>query len=60
MKSQQLDIFRNRAPTPADWMAAAESARSNPYESPADAERRARYYEQQAQQMTTTHQGSNA
>lgn len=50
MKSQQLDIFRHRQPAATDWLAAAEAARRNPYESPADAERRARYYEEQAQQ----------
>ncbi len=45
---QQLDILRHRDPTPAEWLAAAEAARSNPYEAPDAAERRARYYEEQA------------
>jgi hypothetical protein len=46
--NEQLDWIRNREPTPADWMAAAEAARRNPYEAPDAAERRARYYEEQA------------
>lgn len=56
MKSQQMDIFRHRQPAATDWLAAAEAARRNPYESPADAERRARYYEEQASLHRTTNQ----
>ncbi len=44
----QLDIFRNRQPTAQDWMTAARRARENPWETPEAAERRARYYEEQA------------
>lgn len=45
-----MDIFRNRQPAATDWLAAAEAARRNPYESPDDAERRARYYEDKARE----------
>lgn len=52
----QMDIFKDRKPTRREWLEAAEAARRNPFETPDAAERRARYYEQQARNH---HQGSN-
>lgn len=47
--STQLDLYRHGDRGMADaYPTAAEVARMNPFESPADAERRARFYEQQA------------
>lgn len=50
MKEQQLDIFRNRQWTAAEWRAAAETARIDPYWTPEQGEQRARYYEQKAKE----------
>ena len=45
-------IFRDSAKAQAEaYRVAAETARRNPFETPEAAERRARYYEQQAAQL---------
>lgn len=54
MKSDttQRDLFRHSPQAMARaFRVAAESARTNPFETPEQGERRARYYEAQAQQL---------
>ncbi len=40
----QTDLFRDRAPTAADYRAAAETALMNPLESPQSCQQRAEHY----------------
>ena len=52
MKRAQLDLYRDDpAAIARAHRLAAETARLNPFETPDAAERRARYYEQQAEQV---------
>lgn len=53
--SAQLDVFRHSdAGLAQAYRQAAEAARRNPWEAPDAAEKRARYYEQQAAQHEGT------
>lgn len=49
--TQQQDMFLHQ-PTAADYLAAAETARRNPFETPEQAARRADYYTAMAAQLT--------
>lgn len=51
----QLDLYRDGdAAKAAQFRAAAETARRDPHYTPDEGERRARYYESQAQQYERT------
>ena len=56
MTAPQTDLFRDRAPTAADYRAAAESALHNPYESTDQCRKRAAHYMELAARIdSTTH-----